>query len=305
MGYGDNPYLLYFHQDTDNNHVHIVSTRVDKNGNKVDDSFEKKRSLETIKAIMIQSNRRNWTGQNIVDDVFQYNFSTEGQLKTLLELKGYSMQMGDDGIFQIWKDNLFVASVDRIRLKEKFNNPKNEVRAKQLRAIILKYKEGRGEAELQAFLKEKFGLDLVFHRNEKGQTPYGYTVIDHVNKQVFKGSEVLKMAEILGNTEGGSHAKTVNDFLNKNNKDALTDYIDKHDLLFIQADKHFYLIDRQNDEVFDMADSRSKVSRDLVIDLDAVIDSSKENNFSSSIFIGSGGSDESENDRKRRKKQKR
>jgi Relaxase/Mobilisation nuclease domain len=122
MGYGENPYLLYFHRDTDNNHVHIVSTRVDKNGEKVDDSFERKRSLATIKEIMSQSNRREWTPQNIVDDAFQYQFSTEGQLKTLLEMKGYSMQRGDGGEYQIWKDNLYMASIDNERLKEKLHH---------------------------------------------------------------------------------------------------------------------------------------------------------------------------------------
>jgi Relaxase/Mobilisation nuclease domain len=309
MGYGDNPYLLYFHQDTDNNHVHIVSTRVDKNGEKVDDSFEKKRSLETIKAIMSQSNRREWTAQNVVDDVFQYSFSTEGQLKTLLELKGYSMQRGDNGGHEIWKDNLYVASIEAERLQEKLKNPKDEARAKQIKGIVLKYKEGRGEEELQAFLKEKFGIEMVFHRNEKAETPYGYTIIDHANKRVFKGSEVLKMAEILknregvfrNNQEGDSHVKQVDDLLNKNDKAALMDYMDKHDLLFMQSDSQFYLIDRQNDEIFDMTHSRSKVNPNLIIDLDLV----EKANISRSMSLGAGGADESESDRKRKKGYKR
>jgi hypothetical protein len=301
MGYGDNPYLLYFHQDTDNNHVHIVSTRVDKNGEKIDDSFEKKRSLETIKATMTQSNRRDWTGKNVIDDIFQYNFSTEGQLKTLLELKGYTMQTGDDGAFQLWKDNFFVASIESGKVKEKLNQPKDEARAKQLKAIVLKYKEGRGEEELKALLKEKFGIELIFHRNDKDPKPYGYTVIDHANKQVFKGSEILKMSEILKNTGGGSHARKVDDFLNKNDNNGLSDYMDKYDLLFMQSNNQFYLIDRQNDEVFDMTQSRSKVHQDLIVDLDYA----KTMNVSSPIFIGIGGAGESESDRKRRRKMKR
>jgi hypothetical protein len=294
MGYGENPYLLYFHRDTDNNHVHIVSTRVGKNGEKVDDSFERKRSLATIKEIMSQSNRREWTPQNIVDDAFQYQFSTEWQLKTLLEMKGYSMQRGDDGGYEIWKDNLYVASIDNGRLKEKIKQPKDAARAQQLKAIFMKYKEGRGEQELQAFLKEKFGFDLIFHKSDKAQAPYGYTVIDHAKKQIFKGSDILKMSEILKNREGGSHVKTVKDILNKNERDTLMDYMDKHDLIFMESNQRFFLIDRLNDVVFDMTTSRHQVKNDLIIDLDSAI----KVRITPSRSLGVGGAYEDESDRK-------
>ncbi|WP_276499884.1 relaxase/mobilization nuclease domain-containing protein [Pontibacter litorisediminis] len=51
MGYSQNPYLIYLHSDTVNNHVHIVSSRVDSEGRKIDDSFERRRSQDIIREI--------------------------------------------------------------------------------------------------------------------------------------------------------------------------------------------------------------------------------------------------------------
>lgn len=44
MGYGEQPYGIYRHHDTDNDHIHIVSTRIDWQGKRIDDSYEKIKS---------------------------------------------------------------------------------------------------------------------------------------------------------------------------------------------------------------------------------------------------------------------
>jgi len=51
LGYGNQPYLVYKHEDIDRHHIHIVSVRVDENGKKINDSFEKKRSDEIRKEL--------------------------------------------------------------------------------------------------------------------------------------------------------------------------------------------------------------------------------------------------------------
>lgn len=51
LGYGKQPYLVYKHEDIDRKHIHIVSIRVDENGKKINDSFERKRSDEIRKEI--------------------------------------------------------------------------------------------------------------------------------------------------------------------------------------------------------------------------------------------------------------
>lgn len=51
MGYGNQPYLVYKHEDIDRHHLHIVSVRIDENGKKINDSFEKRRSEKIRKEL--------------------------------------------------------------------------------------------------------------------------------------------------------------------------------------------------------------------------------------------------------------
>lgn len=87
MGYGENPYLIIFHKDTENNHVHMVSTRIRADGKKVNDSFENKRSIAIIAQIMKASIKQEFSQQ--IDKAFSYNLSTEAQFRLLLEKQGY------------------------------------------------------------------------------------------------------------------------------------------------------------------------------------------------------------------------
>lgn len=49
MGYGKQPYVIYKHFDIKRAHYHVVSCRVDANGKKINDKFEKRRLEKIIK----------------------------------------------------------------------------------------------------------------------------------------------------------------------------------------------------------------------------------------------------------------
>ena len=44
LGYGNQPYIVFKHNDISREHIHIVSLRVDSKGRKINDRFEKRRS---------------------------------------------------------------------------------------------------------------------------------------------------------------------------------------------------------------------------------------------------------------------
>ena len=51
MGYGNQPYIVYKHFDIEREHYHVVSVRVDENGHKIPDKFERRRSQEALKEL--------------------------------------------------------------------------------------------------------------------------------------------------------------------------------------------------------------------------------------------------------------
>lgn len=207
MGYAENPYLVIFHKDTGNNHVHIVSTRVNKNGEKISSAFEKLRSVRALSTVM----QREKADTTKLDKLLRYNFSTLAQVRTLLERSGFDVRF-EKGNMEVSHCGKSVSTLRTIDLESKFGEQgKDKNRCRQLRGVFIKiltdrlsnenlvFSKADLESELQQFskmVKKKTGAELVFHSKDN-KMPYGYTIIDHSGKAVMKGSEVMPLRDVF------------------------------------------------------------------------------------------------------------
>ena len=229
MGYGTQPYIIVFHKDTENNHVHIVSTRVDKEtGKKINDSFDKIRAQQALSKAM-----ETVLGVNKevdIEKLLQYKFSNFSQLEKLLELNGSKVHINESNPNQI--NILHNGLCHKVLFLDKLNYKKvekNDKRSRQIKAFLEKYKdmysnkvfkvvdnrEQKGlydknntnanpkiafSSELQQKLKNTFDIDIVFHHKDDKQ-PFGYTLIDNTTQRIYKGSEIAKMNDIFDFTQ--------------------------------------------------------------------------------------------------------
>lgn len=196
MGYGEEgqPVLIYSHHDTDNNHLHIVTSRIAPDGHKIDHNQERIRSQEVINRIMGENQEQR--ASDAVRKALDYRFSTVNQFKAILESSGYECYEKDDRLF-IKRDGHVIDTLPMATVQSHLKSfEPDEKRRRQLRAILKKYRDMTADKdELRALMKEKFGIDLVFHGSK--DKPYGYTIIDHQTKTVFKGGNVWKLSELL------------------------------------------------------------------------------------------------------------
>ena len=51
LGYGNQPFIVYKHEDIDRHHIHIVGLRVDENGRPLNDKFEHRRSKQITREL--------------------------------------------------------------------------------------------------------------------------------------------------------------------------------------------------------------------------------------------------------------
>ncbi|KAA5539134.1 relaxase/mobilization nuclease domain-containing protein [Adhaeribacter rhizoryzae] len=195
MGYKNNPYLIYFHKDTANNHVHLVSSRVDESGLKINDSFERVRSQVVMKEILGQN-----AGQEVSQQVkraLAYNFSSEAQFKMILEGQGITVKPQDNQ-YQFIRAGRVVYEIKNDLVANKIKNYQEPgERTQQLKALFSKYKPALTPEKFSAFMKDKFGVEVVFHTAKGKAMPYGYSILDHAQGQVLKGSQVMPLAALL------------------------------------------------------------------------------------------------------------
>ncbi|MDJ1497591.1 relaxase/mobilization nuclease domain-containing protein [Cytophagaceae bacterium DM2B3-1] len=91
MGYSAQPYLVYRHFDTAHPHIHIVTCKVDKQGNKIDENYQRIRSEKVRKQMEIDYGLLRAELQERKDQsvYLTVNWSSETQMPTL-EAKRFS-----------------------------------------------------------------------------------------------------------------------------------------------------------------------------------------------------------------------
>jgi hypothetical protein len=213
MGYGEQPYLIYFHGDTDNNHAHIVSSRVTKERKSINAYKEGIKGVKYLNDLMNKDLEKK-ASFDIQDTLANYEFSTQAQFKLILEQRGWKIREKSDK-YVLFKNEI-CGDVQICKVSEKASKYKqNEERIKQLRAIFRKY-SGLPPAQFKNFLRSNFGIELVFHTSKGHEMPYGYTVIDHDKKCVMKGGEILPVNALLNPKSRAEHLDIVKDILQSN-----------------------------------------------------------------------------------------
>jgi hypothetical protein len=209
-GYEAQPFIVVFHNDTKNNHVHIVSTNVN-----IDTNRQMVNSHTKLKVQMaLKDAEKNILGINYdkkLDNLLDFKCQNMNQLSKVLEKNGYNY-FEKDGNFNFTKNGVVLKSIPKSELI--FSDQIDKGRAKQIAEILKKYKDIydnncfvisekdkniEWKSKLQLEMKSKFGLDVIFSFSEN-KNPFGYTIIDNKNKSVFKGSDVADMKNIFNFT---------------------------------------------------------------------------------------------------------
>lgn len=226
MGYGQQPFIVVFHNDTSNNHVHIVSTRIDKFTNeRINQDFEQYKSLSAVRDIMKEM--YGVDHESKIDKLLSYSFSNASQLNKLLQSSGLD-SYDKDGRIYITQYGQPVKSIGKQDIK--FTDDRDTDRKKQIYSIMKRFankysnnvfqvtdeKSGKVEytSQLQKELRDRLGIDLIFSHTED-KRPFGYTIVDHKTKAIYKGGDIMKMGNLFNFTD---------DKINKVFFDLLTNY---------------------------------------------------------------------------------
>ena len=218
MGFGNQPYLVFKHEDIDRHHLHIVTVRVDENGRSIDtrnnfyrskqitrelerkyglhDAERKNRRLDTpLHKVDASAGDVKKQAGNIVKAISgQYRFQTMGEYRALLSLYNVTDDKGNK-VGNPFKSSLFGKSVGYEAVQKKFARSKQEIKDRKLadmtKRTVLSVLEGTYDKEkFVAALKGK-GIDTVLRYTEEGRI-YGATFIDHRTGCVLNGSRMGK-----------------------------------------------------------------------------------------------------------------
>lgn len=251
MGYEGIPYLIYLHTNSNHTHIHIVTSRIDKNGNKVDHNFEKERAVQCLNKIL--SKTEDKTLRKELSDLLHYSFSTKHQFYELAVSCGFKCKLGEENITCSKNGVDVVLPLNLIEFcSKRYNRVIDVSNKKKIQGLIYKYAARMSKDSFVPYMRSKFGLQFIFY-GKKGDIN-GYTIIDYKNRSVYKGSEVFgakKIAELFDTSKIISDVDIiVQDIFDANplcNIDILRSVLQRE--YFYDLDNEFNIIDASTGEI--------------------------------------------------------
>ena len=225
MGYGQQPYMVFFHKDTDNNHIHIVSSRVRMDRKLISDSNERKRSLDTIKRICKEKGytplvTKKEEAAKAIAEVLNWKFKHEKAIIPILQMYGLSARPDehDPSLLNVYSGNRKVGVIEKSRIVQCTEAYKEGVSVKNrklpsderpeifTRKSVLYSKlndlasQGYKLEEIQAledFRKMGFLIGHKVVKDKNDVEHHQWTVTDFVSKTRFDGADVGITIETL------------------------------------------------------------------------------------------------------------
>jgi hypothetical protein len=172
MGYGDQPFIVYKHEDIERHHIHIVSLRVDEDGRKIDHNFERKRSMDICRKLEQQ--------YGLVP-------ADKKQREEGLPLKKVDYKQGDvkhqiaNVIRSVARDYHFLSLKEYKAVLSLYNTGmeeiRGEVKGKEYKGLVYSALNKKGEKVGTSFKSSLFGKSVG---------------IEALEKRIGKSAEIIK-----------------------------------------------------------------------------------------------------------------
>lgn len=178
LGYGQQPYMIFKHEDIDRHHLHIVSTRTDENGKKVNDKFEYYRSQKITRELEEKYNLHPATKKQITErpEIKKVDYKA-GDVKQ--QLSSTVKALINSYKFQSFTEYRALLSLYNIRVEE----IKGEANGKTYNGIIYFATDDKGNKKGNPIKSSRLGKTTGYEAIQRKTAKYTKAIKDKKLKE--------------------------------------------------------------------------------------------------------------------------
>jgi hypothetical protein len=176
MGYGDQPFIVYKHEDIERRHIHIVSVRVDEDGKKIDGNFERRRSMDICRELeqtygLVPADKKQ-RQEGLPPKKVQYDGGdVKHQIANIIRLISQSWH------FQSLREYRALLTLYNIGVEE----VRGEIKGKEYKGLVYSALNDKGEKVGNPFKSSLFGKSVG---------------MEALEKRIEKSTEIIKSKEL-------------------------------------------------------------------------------------------------------------